>query len=151
MKEKHLSEKEIHEIVFEQKNLNGLNTHIAHCQECKNNIAAYRLIFAEIQQLPKPSFGFEVQMPFTVLPKQRTISFWYISLFVLLISIFTCLMIVMMSYLTKTHFGAFMSNTRAINWLLFSTAALLLIGLLIDMVVKYERKIKILNQSIMQH
>lgn len=150
MKNVHLSEEEIHEIVFDQKNVSYMVEHIKQCTLCKNKIEVYKLIFADLHHHPVPSFGFEVDAPLPIHQRKPVKDISYIAVFVFAILGFLVLGFGMIYYIFKNPFER-LENTLPLNWLVVCTAAILLIGLLIDLIIGYEKKIKVIHHSIMQH
>lgn len=150
MKNAHLLEEEIQAIVFEQKDFSAINEHVQHCTRCKNSIEAYKLMFKNLDYLPAPMFDFQVQVPLQMDRQKIARNPSYFPLLLLAVLGFVGLAFGVIGYLSKNR-SEKLESTGLSDGLVICTAAILLIGLLLDLAFGYEKKIKALNRSILQH
>ena len=150
MKNAHLLEEEIQAIVFEQKDFSDFNEHVQHCTRCKNSIEAYKLVFKDFEGLPQPMFDFQVQVPLRMDRQKTTRNPSYFPVLLLAVLGFVGLAFGVIGYLSKNRLEK-LESTWLSNWLVICTATILLIGLLVDLALGNEKKIKALNRSILQH
>jgi hypothetical protein len=61
MKNRHLSDTDLQQYAWDPSNCDrGIVVHLELCGECMDKAMAYRLLFSEIKQEPKPAFDFDL-------------------------------------------------------------------------------------------
>ena len=140
MKKKHLSEEEIQAIVFDKKMINTTIRHAQQCENCRNRLKAYELIFSQIKHEPIPIFSFEVVNPMLAQSKRSKTVLSDIFLVIFAVVTFALLIFGLTLYLST-----FSNGFLIFNWLILVTASIVFIGLLTDTFNKHQQKLRMLN------
>ena len=147
MTTKHLLEVEIQHYAMDKVSCGTqITNHIHSCEACRLKSETYRIILTEIKEQPKPVFDFnlaDLVMKQLQQPQQK-ISFENIILY------FTTFVSILIDGFAIYFFSPFLTDvitgiTPIVAYLVITTLASLLIFLGIDMFVKYNRQMKILN------
>ncbi len=136
MKNTHLSEEEIQAIVFDKKMTNTAVLHAQQCENCRNRIKAYELVFPQLKNEPAPKFSFEVVNPMLAQSKRTKTDLSGIFVVIIAVVTFTLLIFGLTRYLS-TSCNDFL--------IVIVTASIVFIGLLIDAFNRHQQKLRILN------
>ena len=147
MKSNHLDEYKIQEFVLLNTNCDvEIIEHILHCDTCKIKVDQYKMLLEGIRQQEKPSFEFDLaDLVMKQLPQPKPISsvdnaFIY----------FTSLLVILLGAAAFYFFRIYLSSSLPniapmLNYLIFTTLMSLFVFLCIDMFMKYQKQIKVLN------
>lgn len=135
MKNNHLSEEEIQAIVFDKKIINPLVLHAQQCENCRNRIKAYELVFSQLKNEPAPKFSFEVVNPILVQPNRSKTDLPGIFLVIF----------AMVTFGLALYLSTFSNRFLIFNWLIIVTASIVFVGLLIDTFKRNQQKLRTLN------
>ncbi len=148
MKNEHLSEEEIQALALGTENQGKFYGHLQHCLQCRKSIETYQTIFTALAQQPMITFGFDITPPAEI-TKQK-VKRMPVSVPILALGIlsFLTLSLAIMGWLASrtTSHGLLLSNG-----IIIGVATLILCGLLVEMVIKYRRKISTIRQFNLQH
>jgi len=74
----HLSEQEIQQYVLDRKNTGSdISAHIHDCERCQAKATAYRMLFKELKEIPKPAFDFDLsELVLDQLPVRKPLFPW---------------------------------------------------------------------------
>lgn len=152
MSEAHLSEKEIQAFAIDQAHSPvHWTTHVNQCITCRHSVATYKLIFHEIKQQPAVAFDFDLaKLVVAQLPKPKAIGS-SVLLMVLSWLTFLALSFCAVCYVLRGQFFNFIVTEPLINLLIVISASLLFLGLLLDVWMKFQEKIKVIDHIKLQH
>jgi len=145
MKNDHLSEEEIQQYALGKAGLNTIE-HIGSCVSCEAKAVNYRLIFSEMDELPRPAFDFDVaSLVLAQLPQPETTvaggeRWFYLLIFAALASIGTPV------YIYRVYFfKMFTGILPAAMYLVILVILFLLVFQGVEMFRKYQKQINMLN------
>ena len=147
MKSDHLSEMEMQLYALNKPGCEPrVNEHLEECGYCKCKAAAYRALFSEIKQQPKPVFDFDLPgLVLTQLPKSNRRLL--LNDFFILLLVFVALSII---GITVYMFRKFLSNVFSsistfFIYTIIITATTVIILKCTDMYRSYKMKMNVLN------
>lgn len=149
MKTIHLSDSDIQRFTFDLSECDAkIIRHIDSCEVCQNKVAYYRSIAKSIQDMPVPSFEFELEeMILDNLPvtKEKLTTINYLTYF-LIISCLALAVLALYSFWDTLH-NLFSYTPAIVNYFIISVAILISIALSFDMCRSFNQKADLLNYS----
>jgi len=121
-------------------------THIDTCENCQAGVAAYRLLFAEIVQQPKPAFDFDVSglvlraLPAAPVktPPERAFGYWF--------AVFACCAVSIPLYLFRKNIYFLFEGVSVYFIYVIAGAALpVVVVRFLSMYRKFQKQMKSLN------
>ena len=144
MSDQHLTEEELQEFGLDEASITkAASAHLHACQACREQLAAYRQLFAEIEKQPATAFDFDVsEAVMEKLPGRKRIKFS--------LSLFMLIAVLMITAAVILLFGEEMSNLfKGIDWLVPVSILISVItaaaGFAYDVYKNYKTKIKLIN------
>jgi hypothetical protein len=143
---KHLVDDEVQQYVVDRLHCEiRVIEHIHVCEECRSKVEVYQIMIRGIKQQPQPAFDFDLSK--TVL-LQLSSPKTTISTDRALVWIFFFMGIAFLGgtiYLFQSYFDLFEGVKIILIYLIAITAITVLIYLLIDMYIKYQKEMKVLD------
>ena len=147
MTSEHISESQIQQYAIDKQSCSALIIdHINSCENCRAKSDVYKLLFAQIKEQPKPVFDFNlVDLVMKQLPASKQRSVFEKAL--IFTAGFSLILIAgFVIYVYRNYFSDSLTGIAPILiYLIITTLAILSIFLGVDMFVKYQRQMKILN------
>lgn len=145
MNNAHLTEEELQEVAS---GTNGMayhmNSHAASCDACLQKIETYRLIFAAVQQQPRPTFDFDLaELVAAQLPSKKPASQNRFLYFIGIAAL--CLLVIAAIYFRKYAVFIFETAAPVFIYLALPGSFTILVLLAADMYKRYRRKLRILD------
>lgn len=141
MKLNHVNELEIQQYVLDKDHCDStVIEHIDQCQNCKEEVEIYQLLFAEIKKEPNPVFEFDIaNLVMQQLPEKQKFSFEkYLITLLSGISIFVLSILI---YIMNIYFPTVFSGISTIQFsLILVTIFLISIFIYIDMNNNFKNK-----------
>jgi len=147
MKTNHLLESEIQQYSLDKLNCEKhIIDHIQSCENCRENVEAYSVIFSTIKDQPEPAFDFDLtEMVMQQLPQAKP------KVIADKTMIFVLSFIAVLSIgFTIVFFWSYFSDlitkiTPMLIYLVITSIVSLMLFLGIDLISEYHKKLKILN------
>jgi hypothetical protein len=147
MRTTHCSEEDIQQYALDQQRCGTLVIqHMTHCETCQAKAVSYKLLFAEIQQEPKPVFDFDLATLVVAQLPQRASGFSWDRILV-----YGCVLTgVLFAGASAWLFRSFLANlleglAPLIIWLIATTIVTILIFQTMDMYKRYQKKMSALD------
>ena len=144
MSDQHLTEEELQEFGLDEASITkAASAHLHACQACREQLAASRQLFVEIEKQPATAFDFDVsEAVMEKLPGRKRIKFS--------LSLFMLIAVLMITAAVILLFGEEMSNLfKGIDWLVPVSILISVItaaaGLAYDLYKNYKAKIKLIT------
>jgi hypothetical protein len=144
---KHLTDEEIQEYAIDKTKCDfKLGEHLHVCEDCKEKVSAYRLLFNALKQQPDPSFDFNLSesvisklTPYKPKPSTN-------NLFLILSSIFAILILGIVSFIYRDSLiSMFAGLAPLMIYLILISAVTISIFLVTDKYKLYKKKMNTLD------
>jgi len=149
MKVPHLSDQEIQAyVIAEQGQEESVAAHLQSCGVCRNKVLFYQRLLFEVKQLPEPAFDFD--LPTLVIERlstaksKKTLKWYAITTYVTFL-VLVCVTLVLIPTNKPWYF---IGANALITWLIVGSSAVLFGCLSIDMFLKHQRHMNMVEWSV---
>lgn len=144
MLDKHLTDEEIQRFLLdEQQSNNNMTDHLRVCNDCKEKVATYELLFAGIVEQEKPSFEFNLaELVVAQLPKKQ-VAADRLPIFLLA---FVMILLGGAGYVFRQYLALLFAGIGSLAvYLMIISVFVILLFFCLDMYKNYQRKMQALD------